>query len=69
MPVEGVAAIGLLGTVAVAAAFRERRRRIAVAAFHEQVAAKEPSRERDEIDDETVATVYYEGLGDPRDDV
>jgi hypothetical protein len=68
VPIEGVVAIGLLGAVAVAAAVGERRRRIAVAAFRAQEEAGPPIREADEIDDETVATIDYEGLDDPPDD-
>jgi hypothetical protein len=63
-------AIGLLGAVAVVAAFRERRRRLAVEAFREAEAAADgvPQRgdgpgegwEREIDDDETVATINYE---------
>jgi aminoglycoside phosphotransferase len=68
VPIEGVVAIGLLGAVAVAAAAGERHRRIAVAAFRAREEAGAPTWEADEIDDETVATIDYEGLDDPPDD-
>ncbi|HTI30170.1 MAG TPA: hypothetical protein VL687_07420 [Methylomirabilota bacterium] len=74
MPAEGVVAIGLLGAVTVAAALGERRRRRAVEAFRaaeaslEEGAPQGPSLEtgweRDTVEDETVATLDYEGLGD-----
>ena len=72
MPIEGVVAIGLLGAVAAAAALGERRRRAAVQAFREAEASKEVSPgdgleedwEDDIVDDETVATIDYEGLTD-----
>ena len=70
VPVEGVIAIGLLGAVTVAAALGERRRRRAVEAFRAAEAASEgqPAAgleegwEQDGVDDETVATIDYEGL-------
>jgi hypothetical protein len=75
VPVEGVLASGLLGAVRVAAALGERRRRRAVEAFraaqgslHEgapQGAGIESGSERDAVEDETVATIDYEGLDDP----
>ena len=78
VPAEGVVAIGLLGTVAVAAALGERRRRRAVEAFRAaqaslderapQNAGLESGWERDEVRDETVATIDYEGLDDPGQD-
>lgn len=66
-------AIALLGAVTVAAALGERRRRRAVAAFRAGQApsddpyaaapyAEEPQDESDLVDDETVATIDYEGL-------
>lgn len=68
-------AIGLLGAVAVAAALGERRRRRAVEAFRAAEAALEDGSaqgaglesgwERDAVDDETVATIDYQGLDDP----
>jgi hypothetical protein len=65
-------AIGLLGAVAAAAAFGERRRRAAVQAFREAEASEGVSRgdgleegwEDDIVDDETVATIDYEGPAD-----
>jgi hypothetical protein len=75
VPVEGVIAIGLLGAVTVAAAVGERRRRRAVEAFRAaeasldeeapQGAGLESGWERDTVEDETVATIDYEGLDDP----
>lgn len=74
VPVEGVVAIGLLGAVAVAAALGERRRRRAVAAFRAGLAtsddpyappvADDLRASGDLVDDETVATIDYEGLDD-----
>ena len=71
-------AIGLLGAVTVAAALGERRRRRAVEAFRAaeaaldegapQGAGLESGWERDEVEDETVATKDYEGLDDPSPD-
>jgi hypothetical protein len=68
-------AIGLLGAVAVAAALGERRRRRAVAAFRAGLATSDdpyaPLVDADDlqdgsdlVDDETVATIDYEGLDD-----
>lgn len=78
MPVEGVVAIGLLGAVAVAAALGERRRRRAVEAFRAAEAAAavaaagggglDEGWEDDFVDDETVATIDYEGLDPPNPD-
>ena len=75
MPPEGFVAIGLLGAVTVAAARGERRRRRAVEAFRAaqaaldegapQGAGLESGFGRDTIEDETVATIDYEGLDDP----
>ena len=75
MPIEGVVAIGLLGAVAVAAAVGERRRRRAVEAFRLAEASAEAEGagagsldegwERDVVEDETVATIDYEGLDEP----
>lgn len=73
VPVEGVVAIGLLGAVAVAAALGERRRRQAVAAFRAgQATSDDPYAQAaesddlgagsDTVDDETVATIDYDGL-------
>jgi hypothetical protein len=73
VPVEGVVAIGLLGAVAVAAALGERRRRRAVAAFRAGLATSDEPwaaglddddgvAGSDEVDDETVATIDYDGL-------
>jgi hypothetical protein len=75
VPIEGVVAIGLLGAVAAAAALGERRRRAAVQAFREAGASQGVSRvdglaegwEHDIVDDETVATIDYEGPADPSD--
>ena len=74
VPVEGVVAIALLGAVAVAAALGERRRRRAVAAFRAGLAmsddpyappvADDLQASPDLVDDETVATIDYEGLDD-----
>jgi hypothetical protein len=69
VPIEGVVAIGLLGAVAAAAALGERRRRAAVQAFREAEASEGFARgngldqgwEDDIVDDETVATIDYEG--------
>ena len=68
-------AIGLLGAVTVAAVLGERRRRRAVEAFRAAEASldgdptqgtgPEPGWERDVVEDETVATIDYEGLDDP----
>lgn len=76
VPVEGVVAIGLLGAVAFAAIFGERRRRLAVEAFHAETSGPEAAlatgsppaegledREVD-ADDETVATIDYETPAD-----
>ena len=71
-------AIGLLGAVAVAAALGERRRRRAVAAFRAGLATSDepwaPAVEEDnnlaaadQVDDETVATIDYDGLDDAPD--
>ena len=67
-------AIGLLGAVTVAAALGERRRRRAVEEFRAaqasldegapQSASLESAWERDLVEDETVATIDYEGLDD-----
>jgi hypothetical protein len=68
-------AIGLLGAVTVAAALGERRRRRAVAAFRAGLAtsddpyaatagADDPQEGSGPVDDETVATIDYEGLDD-----
>jgi hypothetical protein len=68
-------AIGLLGAVTVAAALGERRRRRAVAAFRAGLAtsddpyaaaaaADDLQDGSDLVDDETVATIDYEGLDD-----
>lgn len=64
-------AIGLLGAVAAAAAFGERRRRAAVQAFREAEASEGVARGNgfdegleDDIIDETVATIDYEGPAD-----
>jgi hypothetical protein len=72
MPIEGVVAIGLLGAVTVAAAVGERRRRRAVEAFRLAEAEAEARAaagggldeewEREVVEDETVATIDYEGL-------
>ena len=72
VPVEGVVAIGLLGAVTVAAAVGERRRRRAVEAFRLAEAEAEARAaagggldeewEREVVEDETVATIDYEGL-------
>ena len=72
MPIEGVVAIGLLGAVTVAAAMGERRRRRAVEAFRAAEAEAEARAaaggdfeegwEREVVEDETVATIDYEGL-------
>jgi len=69
-----VIAIGLLGAVTVAAALGERRRRRAVEAFRAAQASLEAGErqggglesgwERDTVEDETVATIDYEGLDD-----
>ena len=72
MPIEGVVAIGLLGAVAAAAALGERRRRAAVQAFREAEAPEGVSRangledgwEDELVDDETVATIDYDGPAD-----
>jgi hypothetical protein len=75
VPVEGVVAIGLLGAVTVAAALGERRRRRAVAAFRAGLAtsddpyaaaadADDLQAGSDLVDDETVATIDYDGLED-----
>jgi hypothetical protein len=75
VPVEGVVAIGLLGAVTVAAALGERRRRRAVAAFRAGLAtsddpyaaavdADDLQGGSDLVDDETVATIDYDGLDD-----
>jgi hypothetical protein len=74
VPVEGVVAIGLLGAVTVAAALGERRRRRAVAAFRAGLATSDDpyaAAEADDlqdgsglVDDETVATIEYDGLDD-----
>jgi hypothetical protein len=72
VPIEGVVAIGLLGAVAAAAALGERRRRAAVQAFREAEASAAVGRnggleegwEDDIVDDETVATIDYEGPAD-----
>jgi hypothetical protein len=74
-----VVAIGLLGAVAVAAGLGERRRRRAVAAFRAGLAtsdepwaaaadAEERAAAADEVDDETVATIDYEGLDEGPDE-
>jgi hypothetical protein len=79
VPVEGVVAIGLLGAVAVAAGLGERRRRRAVAAFRAGLAssdepwaaaadAEDSAAGADEVDDETVATIDYEGLDEGPDE-
>jgi hypothetical protein len=71
VPAEGVVAMGLLGAVAVAAALGERRRRRAVEAFRATQAREEESPqpagpeagwERGAAEDETIATIDYEGL-------
>jgi hypothetical protein len=74
-----VVAIGLLGAVTVAAALGERRRRRAVAAFRAGLAMSDdpyaPAADAGDledgsgIDDETVATIDYEGLDDGPDDL
>ena len=75
VPVEGVVAIGLLGAVTVAAALGERRRRQAVAAFRAGLATSDEPwaaaadddggvAGSDQVDDETVATIDYDGLDD-----
>ena len=75
VPIEGVVAIGLLGAVTVAAALGERRRRRAVAAFRAGLARSDdpyaPAVDADDledgssfVDDETVATIDYEGFDD-----
>jgi len=71
-------AIGLLGAVAVAAGLGERRRRRAVAAFRAGLAtsddpfaplATEDLQDApDVVDDETVATIDYEGLDEGPDE-
>jgi hypothetical protein len=68
-------AIGLLGAVAAAAALGERRRRAAVQAFRDAEASEGTTRgngleegwEDDIVDDETVATIDYEGPADRSD--
>jgi hypothetical protein len=76
VPLEGVVAIGLLGAVTVAAALGERRRRLAVEAFHAeerpptgatQGEGPENGWERDIVDDETVATIEYQTPDEPTD--
>lgn len=75
VPVEGVVAIALLGAVTVAAGLGERRRRRAVAAFRAGLASSDdpyaPTVDADDmqdgsglVDDETVATIDYDGLDD-----
>lgn len=74
VPIEGVAAIGLLGAVTLAAALGERRRRQAVEAFRAAQAdeatpppgeGREQEWEPDIADDETVATIDYDPPDDP----
>ena len=76
VPAEGVVAIGLLGAVTVAAALGERRRRRAVEVFRAaqaelddggpQGAGFDPAWEQAAVEDETVATIEYEGPDDGR---
>lgn len=76
VPLEGVVAIGLLGAVTVAAALGERRRRVAVAAFHAEeksptgaIPGERPENgwEHDVVDDETVGTIDYQTPDEPID--
>ncbi|MEX1072276.1 MAG: hypothetical protein WED86_01130 [Chloroflexota bacterium] len=65
LPAEGLAAIGLLGAVAVAAAAAERRRRHRAATNLEDEAADSAGEPGSAVDDESIGSIEYSPPSDP----